>query len=449
MTISALVLGFLLLLIAPRAADAVFAQAHERFGPTIAIGIAIFIVLPVAAFIAAITLVGLPLAIGTGLALLPLAAIAYVTSAWALGRAIVKPPRERILAFLAGLAILRALALVPFLGVLVWLAAVMVGLGLIGAAIGAAREPAELVPSAAEHWDPRVARVLRLGAGAQAEREDRAAGVRDELLMLAGVAEPPLEATVEALPSSRGHGRSHRASRGPATAGCAPRLRPHREGPSEDLEVLVLRRMEVLGRSRALRRRRLPPPRAPPASRIGFRPTRGGELENLGHLPTVAMLRSRPILGASLDGSQETAGRKHVAAGADHQRPVGAAPRGRGRQRESRRGGGCARPRDRRCGRSARTRRSGGHRQVPAPEVARPSRRRKPGKAEPAASGRGPEASTSAQPSSRATREPRRRVSRAGGDTKRRLPGGGWPQPRSLSSARRCEAVDQRCFASG
>lgn len=148
MSISAAVLGVLLLLLAPRAADAVFARARGRIGPTIAIGLAIFIVLPLAAILAAITIVGLPLAIGVVLALLPLAAVAYVTSAWTLGRAIVKPPRGQILAFLAGLAILRALALVPFLGVLVWLAAVVVGLGLIGSAIGAARKPAEAgIPS--------------------------------------------------------------------------------------------------------------------------------------------------------------------------------------------------------------------------------------------------------------------------------------------------------------
>jgi len=140
-TISSLVLGLLLLLIAPRAADALFERARERTGPVIAIGIAIFIALPLAATLAAVTLVGLPLAIGLGLALLPLAAVAYVTAAWALGRAIVKPPRGRIPAFLAGLAILRLAALVPVLGVLVWIAAVVFGLGLIGAAIGAARKP--------------------------------------------------------------------------------------------------------------------------------------------------------------------------------------------------------------------------------------------------------------------------------------------------------------------
>lgn len=141
MSISAAVLGILLLLVAPRAADAVFAQVQARFWTAVGIGVAIFIVLPVAVFIAAITLLGLPLALALGLALLPLAAIAYVTAAWALGRVILNPPRERILAFLAGLAILRAIALVPILGALVWLGAVIVGLGLLGGAIAAAREP--------------------------------------------------------------------------------------------------------------------------------------------------------------------------------------------------------------------------------------------------------------------------------------------------------------------
>jgi cytoskeletal protein CcmA (bactofilin family) len=140
-TISMAVLGVLLLLIAPRAADAISARSRERIGVVIAIGVAVAICLPLAAVIAAITLVGLPLALAIGLALLPLAALAYVAAAYALGRRIVKPPRGQILAFLAGLAILRALALIPFLGLLVGLAAVVFGLGLIAAAIGAAREP--------------------------------------------------------------------------------------------------------------------------------------------------------------------------------------------------------------------------------------------------------------------------------------------------------------------
>jgi hypothetical protein len=140
--ISAAILGILLLILAPRAADAVFAQAQERFWTAVGIGVAIAIAVPIAIFVAAVTLVGLPLAIGVSLAALPFAALAYVTAAWALGRVMVKPPRGRILAFLAGLAVLRLAALLPAVGLLVGLAAVIVGLGLLGGAIGAARQPA-------------------------------------------------------------------------------------------------------------------------------------------------------------------------------------------------------------------------------------------------------------------------------------------------------------------
>jgi cytoskeletal protein CcmA (bactofilin family) len=140
-TLSLLVFGALLLLIAPRAADALEARSRERLGPTIAIGIAVAIVLPVVAFIAAITLVGLPLAIGLGLLMLPLATTAYLVSAYTLGRRMVEPPRHRMLAFLAGLGALRIAAYVPVLGTIVGIAALIFGLGLIGAAIGAARDP--------------------------------------------------------------------------------------------------------------------------------------------------------------------------------------------------------------------------------------------------------------------------------------------------------------------
>jgi len=140
--LSLLALGALLLLIAPRAADALEAQSHRRLGSTIAIGIAILIVLPVMVLIAAVTVVGIPLAIGIGLALLPLGATAYLVSAYTLGRRMVPTPRHRMLSLLAGLGALRLAALVPLLGLAVGLAALILGLGLIGAAIGAAREPA-------------------------------------------------------------------------------------------------------------------------------------------------------------------------------------------------------------------------------------------------------------------------------------------------------------------
>jgi cytoskeletal protein CcmA (bactofilin family) len=137
---SFLVLGCLLLLMAPRAGDYFEARSRERVGPTIAIGIAIAIALPIAAFLAAITVLGIPLAFGILLALVPLGVLAYTVAAYVLGRRLVQAPRNRFLAFLAGLAILRVAALVPILGVFVGLAAVILGLGLIGVAIGAARD---------------------------------------------------------------------------------------------------------------------------------------------------------------------------------------------------------------------------------------------------------------------------------------------------------------------
>jgi len=146
-SLSMLVLGSLLLLIAPRAADSLYARSREKAGPTIAIGVAIAIALPLSALLAAVTLVGLPLAVGIGLALLPLGAVAYAASAYALGRRIVEAPRGRMLSFLAGLAILRLAALVPILGALIGIAALIFGLGLIGAAIGAARQPADQAPA--------------------------------------------------------------------------------------------------------------------------------------------------------------------------------------------------------------------------------------------------------------------------------------------------------------
>ncbi|MDQ2629880.1 MAG: polymer-forming cytoskeletal protein [Actinomycetota bacterium] len=146
-TISMALLGVLLLLIAPQAAEAIYARSRERIGVVVAIGVAVAICLPLAAGIAAITLVGLPLAVVLGLALLPLAALAYLAAAYALGRRVLPAPRSQMLSFLAGLAILRALALIPFLGFLVGLAAVIFGLGLIAAAIGAAWEPEEEAPA--------------------------------------------------------------------------------------------------------------------------------------------------------------------------------------------------------------------------------------------------------------------------------------------------------------
>jgi hypothetical protein len=115
-SVSALVLGLLLLWLAPRALEAAFAAASTSLGATIGWGLLLFFGLPILAVIALVTLVGIPLGVALLLALLPLYAIGDTTSAWLLGRRLVGPPRGRVLAFLAGLAILRVLAIIPSWG---------------------------------------------------------------------------------------------------------------------------------------------------------------------------------------------------------------------------------------------------------------------------------------------------------------------------------------------
>lgn len=130
MTVSTLVLGLVLLWLAPRAADRVFGRMRDGgWGPASGVGLAIMVGLPVVALAALLTVVALPFGIVVLAALLPLAAIGYVTAAWVIGRALAVPPRRRVVSFLAGWAILRGIALIPFFGVIVFLAAAMFGLG--------------------------------------------------------------------------------------------------------------------------------------------------------------------------------------------------------------------------------------------------------------------------------------------------------------------------------
>jgi len=122
--------------------------AH-RAGPAIGWGLGLFFGLPVVAIVLVITLVGIPLGLAVLLALLPLSALGYTTSAWLLGRGAVRPPQGRMRAFLVGWGILRVVALVPWLNWLTWFAATAFGLGVLTVAIWRARgtAPAASAPS--------------------------------------------------------------------------------------------------------------------------------------------------------------------------------------------------------------------------------------------------------------------------------------------------------------
>lgn len=133
-SVSILVLGVLLLLFAPRAAEAVAAAAVQRIGSSIGWGLGLFFGIPIVAVIALVTIVGIPFGLGMFLALAPLYALGYTASCFALGRTLIKPPRTRYLAFLAGWAIVRVASLIPFISGLVWFLAVVYGLGILAVA---------------------------------------------------------------------------------------------------------------------------------------------------------------------------------------------------------------------------------------------------------------------------------------------------------------------------
>jgi hypothetical protein len=141
-TVSTLILGLLLLLFVPRLDPAIVDVVRTRIGAGFGFGAAAFFLIPIVAVILLVTIVGIPLGIFVLLGLALIYTLGYVAGAHALGRLVIKPPTSRFLAFLAGLGILRLVALIPVAGGLVWFAAAIFGLGALAVA---ARRPARVI----------------------------------------------------------------------------------------------------------------------------------------------------------------------------------------------------------------------------------------------------------------------------------------------------------------
>jgi cytoskeletal protein CcmA (bactofilin family) len=135
-SVSTLIVGALLVWLAPAALYAAERAVRERLGATIGLGVAIAIGVPLLAVLALVTLVGIPFGVALLLAAIPVLLIAYVTSAWILGRVVLRNrTTSPWAALLAGWVILRAAALVPVVGGLVGLAATVLGLGALAVAL--------------------------------------------------------------------------------------------------------------------------------------------------------------------------------------------------------------------------------------------------------------------------------------------------------------------------
>jgi hypothetical protein len=157
--VSTLVFGLLLLLIAPRAADAFADAGRTAVGASIGLGIAAAVGLPLVGLILLATVVGLPLGAVVLLGLGFLYTLGYVTSAYFLGRLILQPPRYRLLAYLVGWGILSVAGLIPVLNVVVLVAATVYGLGMIVVGLFRARSgPREPAPAGTGGSEPAPAR---------------------------------------------------------------------------------------------------------------------------------------------------------------------------------------------------------------------------------------------------------------------------------------------------
>jgi cytoskeletal protein CcmA (bactofilin family) len=133
-TVSLLILGMLLLALAPAAMAASYAVARAERGRAIGWGLLVAVALPVVSILVMLTVVGIPLGVIGLLSLALLYAMGYVVAALALGRMIVKEPTSRFVAFLAGLVILRVVGLIPVIGGLVTFVASAYGVGALAIA---------------------------------------------------------------------------------------------------------------------------------------------------------------------------------------------------------------------------------------------------------------------------------------------------------------------------
>jgi hypothetical protein len=128
-SVSTLLLGLLLVALAPRALDAVADAARSSPWPSAGWAAAVAVGLPVVIVLALASLVALPLGLVVLLGLALLAFVGFVLSAYAIGRALHGAPANRALAFAIGWAIARAVALIPVVSGITFALAAVYGLG--------------------------------------------------------------------------------------------------------------------------------------------------------------------------------------------------------------------------------------------------------------------------------------------------------------------------------
>ena len=155
-TVSTLILGLALLGLAPSADRALAEAFRRRTGGSFGFGALIFFVLPIVAALLLLIVVAIPLGLFLLLGLALLYTIGYVAGAHVVGRLVVKEPRGRFVAFFAGWGILRAIALIPVVGGLLFVLTSLVGLGALVIASRATGASADLAQAGVPPAPPPV-----------------------------------------------------------------------------------------------------------------------------------------------------------------------------------------------------------------------------------------------------------------------------------------------------
>ncbi len=127
--VSTLLMLLLLVAIAPRGLDRVATAARTAPFASFGWGLVLALGLPLLAVGAAASILGMPLGIALLLGFGLIALVGFASAVWAVGRLVVREPRGRAGALLAGWGIAAALGLVPFLNVAVWVLGSVFGLG--------------------------------------------------------------------------------------------------------------------------------------------------------------------------------------------------------------------------------------------------------------------------------------------------------------------------------
>ena len=138
-SISVLLAGLVLLFLAPRAADAIAEAMASAPLASVAWGLLLVIAVPAAAVALVVSVLGLPLGLSLVLSFGLWWLVGLTWAAWCVGRGLVRAPRSRVTAFLAGWAILAAIGLVPTLNAALWTLAPPLGLGAMLVAVWRSR----------------------------------------------------------------------------------------------------------------------------------------------------------------------------------------------------------------------------------------------------------------------------------------------------------------------